>query len=302
MTNMNSMRDVLSCLFTLGPFVTVAGVLFVYNCREERLTTEEATILRWLRCFCGPKFYQNITIVVTKWDGLSTREVRRARQRFQDHTVDTTITHGDMAQILNPPQQFAGGKVYYHGIPLDEEGNWHEALDYEDEVPERGALAKAMIQDRYRNAPKADLQVMQEQKHGVAIENTEAAKVLRSELSTTKVCISDRRALLLHIDDPAPEELADDIFEKFFNSPSPGSRYGIGSPSTTSSPFDWIGSYGTLSWVDWINIGKNVALFFWTMGREWQKLNKPKPGVLDDLWSRVQGLKNWWAGEKPPQT
>jgi hypothetical protein len=58
----------------------------------------ELKTIRWLQCFCGPRFYENITIITTKWDKIHPDEIGEARERMEELAAD------DVAPVLDPPQ------------------------------------------------------------------------------------------------------------------------------------------------------------------------------------------------------
>ncbi|KIH88723.1 hypothetical protein SPBR_07830 [Sporothrix brasiliensis 5110] len=66
----------------------VTGVLLKLDCRAERVTNDNLKIFNWLKCFCGPLFYKNITIVFSQWDRVPEREDHVAeRSREAKNTI-----------------------------------------------------------------------------------------------------------------------------------------------------------------------------------------------------------------------
>ena len=63
MDDMENMEDIVGCLNALGPFITIAGALFVYGGGQRRMMAHDLTTIQWVKCFCGPEFYRDITIV-----------------------------------------------------------------------------------------------------------------------------------------------------------------------------------------------------------------------------------------------
>jgi len=74
--------------------VTVAGVLFLYSSTKDRIEAGDLKTIRWLQCFCGPQFYENITVVTTKWDKMHPDEIDEARERLGE------LMAGDLAPVL----------------------------------------------------------------------------------------------------------------------------------------------------------------------------------------------------------
>lgn len=66
MEEIPNLKDIIGCLSTLGPFVKIAGLMFVYGKVDNRLTDLDPKLIQWVQC--GPQFYKNITVVTTQWD------------------------------------------------------------------------------------------------------------------------------------------------------------------------------------------------------------------------------------------
>jgi hypothetical protein len=98
MNDMDILDNIVSCLFALGSFVTIAWVLFLHSSTKDRMEAGELKTIRWLQCFCGPRFYENITIITTKWDKIHPDEIGEARERMEELAAD------DVAPVLDPPQ------------------------------------------------------------------------------------------------------------------------------------------------------------------------------------------------------
>lgn len=113
--DVENFHDIVSCLDALAPFVTIAGLLFVYGGTQDRMYSHDLATTQWVKCFCGPKFYRHITIVTTKWDSLQEDDFREAWARFTGVINDPTIT-----DILNPGKRYHGGSVYHHGVIMDD--------------------------------------------------------------------------------------------------------------------------------------------------------------------------------------
>ncbi|KAI8297924.1 hypothetical protein K4K59_003140 [Colletotrichum sp. SAR11_240] len=116
--NEGNFQDIMTCLETLRPFVTFAGVLFVYG-QMERLQCNDLLTMRWIECFCGPRFFQNITIVTTKWDEFT-------KPSFKKRWAIT-------ADFEN-----------YEAIHCSED-SWKSTLCYEEESDKRGDELRDLI-------------------------------------------------------------------------------------------------------------------------------------------------------------
>ena len=136
---MEVFKDIMNCLFAIGPFVTIAGVLFLHDVKKDRMTAGELRTLRWLQCFCGPEFYQNITIVTTKWDELKPTALRKARDRLEELKSD------ELAPLLTPTFHYQGAYLYNHGIPGGGVAEtWDEALDFDSQMSDRAAEVESL--------------------------------------------------------------------------------------------------------------------------------------------------------------
>ncbi|KAH0432518.1 hypothetical protein CcaCcLH18_06425 [Colletotrichum camelliae] len=166
--NERNFQDIMGCLSVLGPFVTVAGVLFVYG-RMERLLENDLRTMRWIECFCGPNFFQNIMIVTTKWDEL-------VEDDFEDRwAITADFENYDVVRcLLKPPGRLHGATVYHHGFPEDKD--------------------------------IGELQIVRELNQKRALCDTEAGKVLTSNLDQTIVEVSEDSATLV----PRPGSGKDD--------------------------------------------------------------------------------------------
>jgi len=275
MDNIDNMEDIMGCLLALGPFVTVAGALFIYDCKEDRLTKDEAKTIRWLQCFCGPEFYQNITIITTKWDALTPKERRKARDRLKDLKADDSI-----AQILDPQGCYSGGHFYNHGIRDEEAGDWSHALDHEDEGPERAAQIKTIVHERYGHPATAKLQIRMELDRGRHLQDTEAAKALKADPADIKVRLKGNLAVVLGKDEPDPWPGTPLVFTA---DNEPRGQPGI--PDGLPGSFWW-----------WLNIAKEAAVFFWKFHKEIMTETNTKANAGRGLWGM---LKDWWSGAPP---
>ncbi|KAI0465524.1 P-loop containing nucleoside triphosphate hydrolase protein [Xylaria cf. heliscus] len=194
--DMDCFCDIVACLDVLGPFVTVAGLIFVTGGNQERLTAQELKTLQWMKCFCGPEFYKHITIMTNKWDKISEDDFEETWVSM----LNMLEENPSISEILNPQSTFKhnsghyeGGQVYHHGVVLDD-GNPNVPLNrltVRRHVKERSDMAVAMIQSRYRKSPGVKLQVVREMGNNAPWYNTEAAKVLKHNLKDIKLEFRD---------------------------------------------------------------------------------------------------------------
>lgn len=226
MNNEETMKDIMSCLMILGPFVTISGALFVYDACSDRLTQDEERTIRWLQCFCGPDFFRNITVVITKWDKLSTKAAAKAQARidalFQNASDNDTLAEDDMQtttsissssssnslhNLVHPPPPYLGAHIYHHGLlyqPTSGSTNPTnlEPLDMEVDVGLRRDRAQDMIHARYAttSTPPARLQIQQEMDNFTPLGETQAMKVLLAgDMTRTRVCINKGKAIVVDI-------------------------------------------------------------------------------------------------------
>lgn len=183
----------MACLSTLRPFVTFSGVLYVYG-RMRRLLDSDLRTLRWIECFCGPTFFQNITIVTTKWDEL-------VEDAFEDRWAITADfeNHEVVRCLLDPPGRLDGATIYHHGFPggRGSGDSWSSILSKKRRAHERGDELRNLIRRNYTDKDVGELQIIQELDQGMALCETEAARILASDLKQTIVEISEDSATLV---------------------------------------------------------------------------------------------------------
>ena len=267
MEEIPNLKDIIGCLSTLGPFVKIAGLMFVYGKVDTRLTDLDSKLIQWVQCFCGPQFHKNITVVTTQWDVWSRRSFREAWKRQEELKTDTSLK-----QILDPPGRFHGGYLYNHGVindgPVIDPDQ--PVLDSTDHLAERAARVKSLVKSRYGACEIPKLQILSELKEGKALEQTEAAKVLLSKRVEIEI-IKDRSVVRDQpdgFDSSTPKQLPPGEHEK-----------------------GWWES--TLEWVD---VLKHVALFFRKAKEAPQPQKRPAP-----QWTFWGAVSSWWSGE-PPDT
>jgi hypothetical protein len=273
MNDMEIFENIMNCLVAIGPFVTIAGVLFLHDIKKDRMTVGELKTIRWLQCFCGPQFYQNITFVTTKWDELKPKALAKAQERLEE------LKTSDFAPLLNPPSGHRGGYLYNHGIPGGgTEEIWGEPLDLEDDKPTRAAEASNLIHSRYGNIHAAELQIKKELDKGKELPQTEAAKALTTLPTESWVIVARNKAFLLRIDEPGPDDEEQDDKDtaraKENEARGPGFTEGL---------------------EQWLNVAKQMAIFFST-GSLPAAVVGATCAVCGVIW---QSVTDWWSGPAP---
>ena len=269
------MKNIMSCLLALGPFVVVAGALFLYDSSQGRLTQDEAITIRWLACFCGPDFYEKVTIVSSMWDQLAFKELKKKRALFEELQVGS-----DLAQVLSPPGRYRGGQVYHHAITVNPPGTWLKVLDHEDDIPARAAMAKAMIQARYADAAAVTLQVRHELDAGTRLADTSAARAVRpggAPIAATKLRVKHGKAVIPGADEPDPDpEIA-------------------AQPAAThlGRMLEWAETREGGTFWEWLNVAKGMALYFFRLQV------KEAASVVGWLSKCRDRVWNWWSGSPP---
>lgn len=273
MNDMEIFEDIINCLIAIGPFVTIAGVLFLHDIKKDRMTAGELKTVRWLQCFCGPQFYQNITLVTTKWDELKQKALTKARGRLEG------LKTSDFAPLLNPPGGHRGGYLYNHGIPGGgTEEIWGEPLDLEDDKPTRAAEASNLIHSRYGNIHVAELQIKKELDKGKELPQTEAAKALTTLPTESCIIVARNKAFLLRIDEPAPDDDEQDDKDT-----TRAKENEARSPSFTKSLEQWL------------NVAKQMAIIFSTRSLPVAAVGAAYV-ACGAIW---QSVKDWWSGPAP---
>ncbi|KAI1466181.1 P-loop containing nucleoside triphosphate hydrolase protein [Daldinia caldariorum] len=193
MDDMANYYNIMSCLEVLGPFVTVAGLIFVYGKMENRLRKEDLKTIQWVQCFCGPKFFRNVIFVTNHWDTWHPKTLERTWNK-----VPELLGQEDIKRILNPPGRYRGGSVYHHGFPggKGSTDGFEHILDLEENKAQRRDELRKLIRQHYANATGIKLQVAREMESGVPISETEAARVLREDPFKTEIHIQKGHALM----------------------------------------------------------------------------------------------------------
>ncbi|KAL4784864.1 P-loop containing nucleoside triphosphate hydrolase protein [Aspergillus varians] len=267
-------EDIMSCVCMLGEWVTVVGVMFVHDARQQRLTQSEMRTIHWLQCFCGPQFFRNITIVTTQWDRLTNEDMDQARD------IAKELEESAFADILLS-KYVTSGRTYYHGVNIGGGDGW-DALSKKGFPEERSKMAADFVQDTYGlcdGVPR--LQVLEELAIGWGLYETQAAASLFNTYPSSTICILRYKAVILDVDKklrPKQQQV-----ELAVSAPKPPQE----EPTAEISSLKW-----------W-EIAKEVAWTFWGFQRTGTtKFTDYRRGTPADVWVR---LKTWWSGETPPQ-
>lgn len=266
--------DIMSCVGTLGQWVTIAGVMFVHKAQDTRLTRAEMTTIRWLECFCGPQFFKNITVVMTQWDNITQNNMEQARENAKE------LERLAFDDILSP-KHIKGGRVYNHGVNVGGGSKW-DVLSCDSRVEERRQLAADFVRRSYERCEwVAKLQVLEEMGKGWGLYETEAAKSLFRPPKSPTVCILRNKALLMDLDEQVIPKANEDQ-----------TTAGVAPTAAPQQPTE------ESTW-KWWEIAKEVAWTFWGFNKTGKtKFTEYQASVAADVWER---LKNWWSGTAPPQ-
>ena len=166
------LAEILKWFEAMSRYCTLAGILYVYDITQPRLTASAKLNLRMLQALCGPDFYPNVTVVTTKW-GNMTDKARRAAERRQDQLKEE-FWH----------QLVAGGArvfAYRSGVaepnPDDSEGDDGDGDDEEKREQARADLEKMMA--FYKTSQKITPEIQHELRYGrVHVHDTKAGRAL----------------------------------------------------------------------------------------------------------------------------
>ncbi|KAK4070999.1 uncharacterized protein Triagg1_6366 [Trichoderma aggressivum f. europaeum] len=191
--------DIMACLYSLGLFMTPTGVMFVFGRVGTRFMDHDLKTVRWIECFCGPKFFKNITIVISMWDRLIEEDFEQECRKIHE-LVDVP----DITRILNPPGPYEGGVMYHHGLPEGKlEGvQYSSVMSKKRHRKQRSDALKDLIRDRYAHCKPIKLQVMRDDLKVVSWSDTEAGKVLLARQSEIEIRISGGRAIVYEKNSP----------------------------------------------------------------------------------------------------
>ncbi|KAH0531365.1 hypothetical protein TsFJ059_000205, partial [Trichoderma semiorbis] len=172
--DVENLGNIMACLYSLGLFMAPSGVIFVFGKVGTRFMEHDLKTVRWIECFCGPKFFKNITIVTSMWDKI-------VEDDFEEECgkIDQLVGVPDIAQILNPPGRYEGGIMYHHGLPEGKlEGvQYSSVMSKKRHRQQRSDALRDLIRDRYANY-------------------MEAGKVLTARQSDIEIKIFDDRAIV----------------------------------------------------------------------------------------------------------
>ena len=299
-------ENILSCVTALGPFVTIAGLIFVYGSIDNRFKEHDVKTIQWVQCFCGPDFYRNIVIVTNMWDQYKEKQFRKQWEKLADFTRNENVK-----QILSPPERYHGGRIYHHGLPGGD-GTVDSVtfvLDHEDDSSKRGDELRKLIQRTYSAADSkpVTLQVLEEMKDGIPPQETQAAKALKAIPVHTKINIRDHRAIVCSTEisqstaapaippsgtptppAPSPQAPITQVPTPGAIAPKPKVEKAAEKSRQQASPQSWFERL-----LAWFEIGKQASVFF-KQARESARA-KTKPPT----WSVWGSLKDWWAGTPP---
>lgn len=298
-------ENIMTCLTALGPFVTVAGVLFVHASDSRRLFEDDVKTIRWLQCFVGAERFRHITIVTTMWDDTPQNKLQQRWSKMQEFE-----NHQDIKMILDPPGRYHGGVIYHHGFPGGNicDGAFKNILDMDEQHLERAREIQGLITRRYAkssstNSKVVKLQVLRELADGKQLQDTMPAMVLRRKTSSYTLVLSrkaDTTSMLLKSYDTLnsttksskpenttpskPSPVGHKATPPQIKAKSEASQHSSEKKKVPPAP-SWFESF----WV-WFDIAKQTAAFF----REARKPRKTKP-----RWTVYEAVKNWWSGDMP---
>jgi hypothetical protein len=261
-------EDIMGCLCTLNQWVTIVGVMFVHDARQDRLTESEMRTVRWLQAFCGPQFFENITVVQTQWDRITEDDIEQARDNAKE------LERSAFEDILFP-KHVIPGRVYNHGVRTEDGSEWD--LLSKKRCPEgRSQMAADFVRDHYERCNGvAKLQVLEELDKGWDLYETEAAKSLFGTTESPLVILRHKAFLV-------------DLDARVMPKVIPQARKVAAEPPEAAPE--------ATTW-KWWQIAKQVAWVFagfQTTGKT--KFSEFTETVTADAWER---LKSWWSGTAP---
>ncbi|KAM7190201.1 hypothetical protein V8F20_009823 [Naviculisporaceae sp. PSN 640] len=102
--------------------IIMAGVIFVFDASQHRLTPTEIHNIKYMKALFGPTLFKYMLIVCTKWDLVRPELCSETFSNFSINIVD----HPVLRSILNPTPPFMGkntrsssykgAELYHHGL------------------------------------------------------------------------------------------------------------------------------------------------------------------------------------------
>ncbi|PSN66356.1 hypothetical protein BS50DRAFT_574792 [Corynespora cassiicola Philippines] len=195
--DVDNLKNVASCVRAFNKFTKITGVLFLHDCNEYWMSKQGLQTIRWLQCFCGPKFYDRITIITSRGDN----------RDLEKNTV--TSSRGDRLKeeyfmpLTCPPAPLPGAGTLYHAFAdyIRTEEDLEPLSEHEFQYNKRNAWIRASIARIYDDypdieLPDIELQVTTEMKRGVRLLDTEAERTLSLKPYHTIIRANDRWAIV----------------------------------------------------------------------------------------------------------
>lgn len=288
--NLDNFQDIIACLDAVSPFLTIAGLLFVYGGNGTRMVDNDLTTIQWVKCFCGPEFYRYITLVTTRWDDHQ-EEGFEQRQT----TYSSLINDAAVSELLAPPngtyhlQRFDGAATYRHGIKEDEncsDGALPTRLSPKRHRTDRAQQARTMIINRYSKVEKAKLQILKELEDNTHWMETEAAKILVNEkeigdiklhIIGDRIQVSDHKTPQENVLVKTHPKLDPRLTPKLEPGPQPESEQ----PKPQST---WLDMF-----FGWIGVLYEVAVFFRDAHKAATNPGGRDHGTYDNTWAGIWG-------------
>jgi len=277
MDDMANFQDIVSCITALGSFVDIAGLLFVYGKPDTRIMRPDLQTMQWVQCFCGPEFFHKVTFITNRWDTYNEDSFEESWARVSELLRDKNVE-----QILDPPQRYHGGSLYHHGFPGggSDIHTFASILSKRRHGPQRAAEIEALILRKYAESEPVKLQIARELEAGVALKDTEAAKVLQANPVDIKISISQDRATVKN------ESNARNNPSQFLDRPETASRQRNAESQEEQQP-----SWFARTWA-WIEVAKQAAVYF-------NQVRRARDSTQRRSWFTFDNLRNWWSGSPP---
>lgn len=299
---MENFHDIITCLDALAPFVTVAGLLFVYGGNQARMMQPDMATIQWVKCFCGPEFFQQITFVTTKWDTLDPDTF----EECWEESLPILLEEQCLKELLKPEPTFShryhGAHLYHHAIKGGQGSKLAadtQRLSRRHMSAERAQTVEAMVHDRYRNPLNVKLQALQETASGIPWYKTEAAKVLKSKATFIDLHVEDTffrvsRREVSTLEKARAQELA-----AASGKPLQGTILWKeeGADTTEGRDSDEEPFMPQKSWFEtlqpWVETAKELAV--WFVNERMNRANATRK-AWSDYWGSFRG---WWSGTTP---
>lgn len=163
---------------TMSQYCNLAGILYVHDISQKRVSGSAKLNLDMLKALCGPGFYKNVTILTTMWGDAGPSKASERQQKASE-SRQKEFENGPWKELID-----GGARVMAHKCGFAEPDSEDFPVDSDDiaELDEQREEAREelfrMI-DYYKYSESISPEIQSELRRGVGLLETKAGAVLR---------------------------------------------------------------------------------------------------------------------------